>query len=140
MTDWKDTFLCALLGCGTADLSLLDDCDVDMYDVVEECRDRYEDMEINNVVRTIFDMGIQAIETICNEKIAELKGRGNLSPVESVELEELLQLSPWRDVKSYHNFLDTSVWIDQNGEIYRELLPDALQEFERITGFSIRVN
>ena len=140
MTDWKETVLCVLLDCGSADLSLLDDVDVDLYQIIDECRDEYGDTNINNVMRLIFDQGVFAIQDMLAARIAELKEQEEPPEEDLTELKELGYCDPCKDVRSYHNYLDTSVWFEQNGEKYSQHLPNALEEFERITGFSIRVN
>lgn len=138
MTDWRETALCCLLDCGTADLSLLDNVDVDIYDALEECREEYGDTNINNVVRTIFSCGITAIETELEERIDELDGCEDSADRE--ELEALMKCKPWEDIRSYHNYLDTHVWVENHGELYRKYLPHAIEAFEQITGFSITID
>lgn len=136
MTDWRETALCCLLDCGTADLSLLDDVDVDIYDTLKECREEYGDTNINNIVRVIFDIGTQELQSFVNGRIAELEGQDELSEEEDEELDALRKCEPYDDVRSYHNYLDTSVWFEEHAEIYAKYARPGIEAFEELTGFS----
>lgn len=137
MNDWRETALCALLDCGSDDLSLLDDFTGDIYEVIQDCKQEFgDDMNINNVVRVIFDIGTQELQSFVDGRIAELEGREELSEEEDEELDALRQCEPYEDVRSYHNYLDTSVWIDEHAEIYAKYVRPGIEAFEELTGFS----
>ena len=136
MNDWRETILCCLLDCGTADLSLLDDFTGDLYDVIEDCRQELGDTNINHVVNVIFDIGTQEIQSFVNGRIAELEALGQPTEEEKEELGALRQCDPYNDVRSYHNYLDTSVWFEEHAEIYAKYARPGIEAFEELTGFS----
>lgn len=53
------------------------------------------------------------------------------------ELDALLDMDPYNDIESYHNCLDTHVWLNRHEEDYQIYLGSALDEFENLTGFSL---
>lgn len=143
MYDWRDTVLSCLLDCGTADLSLLDDVDVDIYQVIEECKEEIGSTNINEVMWVIFQKGFAEIQNAIEARIQDLEEYvedGSADDEDREELEQLRELDPYNDFDSYHNYLDTHVWAQQHGEIYRQYLGDALETFEQITGFSITID
>lgn len=143
MYDWRDTVLSCLLDCGTADLSLLDDVDVDIYQVIEECKEEIGSTNINEVMWVIFQKGFAEIQNAIEARIQDLEEYvedGSADDDDREELEQLRELDPYNDFDSYHNYLDTHVWAQQHGEIYRQYLGDALETFEQITGFSITID
>lgn len=143
MYDWKDTLLCSLLDCGTADLSLLDDVDVDIGEIIDECRDECGDTNINTVMWVIFQKGFGQIQNAIEARIQVLEEYvedGSADDEDREELEQLRELDPYEDFDSYHNYLDTNVWAQKHGEIYRQYLGDALEAFEEITGFYITID
>lgn len=143
MNDWRETVLCALLDCGTADLSLLDDVDVDIYQVIEECKEEFGSTNINYVMWVIFQKGFAEIQNVIEAHIQDLEEYvedGSADDEDREELEQLRELDPYEDFDSYHNYLDTNVWAQKHGEIYRQYLGDALEAFEKITGFYITID
>lgn len=48
-------------------------------------------------------------------------------------------LDPFEDIQSFHNFIDTYIWIDADDkiEIYKKYVKEALDQFEEMTGFEI---
>ena len=143
MNDWRETVLCALLDCGTADLSLLDDVDVDICQVIEESKFEFGDTNINTVMRVIFQEGFGQIQNALEKRIRELDDyieEGSADDEDREELEQLRELDPYEDFVSYHNYLDTHVWAQKHGEIYRQYLGQALEAFEEITGFYITID
>lgn len=143
MYDWRDTVLSCLLDCGTADLSLLDDVDVDIYQVIEECKEEIGSTNINEVMWVIFQKGFAEIQNAIEARIQDLEEYvedGSADDDDREELEQLRELDPYNDFDSYHNYLDTHVWAQEHGEIYRQYLGDALETFEQITGFSITID
>lgn len=134
---FKDDLLVSILDCGYADLSLLEHCEYDMYDIVDECKQSFDgNMNINNIVRIMFDFGLRDIESEIRERILELEAdeRNN---EEQEELDKLIELDVYDDIESFHNYLDTSIWIAKNKEVYIEYLQESLDRFYENTGFEI---
>lgn len=137
MSDFKDDLLTELLGCGYADLSVLEDCQYDMYDVIEYCKDACLDLTLNNLAWSMFQIGRADIMRAIEERIDELESQEELSDDEQEELDALDGLDPYEDIKSFHNYLDTSVWFSKNGDVYRQYIKEAIEEFGDNTGYSI---
>ena len=141
--NWKEDFLCYVMDCGYADLSLLDDCGYDISEVIEDCKTTFGDLHINNVLYTLFQIGIsREVEQRLNDRICQLEAISNereLDKEEENELESLRQLDPQSDIDSFRNCLDTHVWIEdeEKAAIYKEYIPEALDDFEFMTGFQI---
>ena len=141
MMSAKDSLLLTLLGCGTLDLEMLEDIHYDFDDVI----DRLDGLSIqeagfNGLMRAVVDVGIIHIQEALEEKLAELHGyrdEGVMTEGDKRELQALEQLDPDRDIRSYHNCLDTSVWFEQNGSAYRRYLSEAIDSFEENTGLYI---
>lgn len=141
MMSAKDSLLLTLLGCGTLDLEMLEDIHYDFDDVI----DRLDGLSIqeagfNGLMRAVVDVGIIHIQEALEEKLAELHGyrdEGVMTEGDKQELQALEQLDPDRDIHSYHNYLDTSVWFEKNGSAYRRYLTEAIDSFEENTGLYI---
>ena len=141
MMSAKDSLLLTLLGCGTLDLEMLEDIHYDFDDVI----DRLDGLSIqeagfNGLMRAVVDVGIIHIQEALEEKLAELHGyrdEGVMTEGDTQELQAMEQLDPDRDIRSYHNCLDTSVWFEQNGSAYRRYLSEAIDSFEENTGLYI---
>lgn len=137
MTDWKYNLLTELLGCGYADLSVLDDCKYDMCDVIEYCKDADLDVTLNSLAWSMFQIGLDDINRAIDERVDELDVKDDLSEEEQEELNALEHLDAHEDTESFHNFIDTSIWFHKNGDVYREYMSKALDEFEENTGYAI---
>lgn len=140
---FKDDLLVELLGCGYADLSVLEECRYDFSDIIEECYMVYGKLELNALAKIMFDIGISEIENyICHriEKIEdEVEEEHMLSEELRKELYALRELDPHEDIESFHNFLDTSIWVNKHHRTYKRYLGLALDEFENNTGYCIQV-
>ena len=123
MNDNLRNLLAVLLNCGYADLTTLEDCQYDFGDLVENCQFNFGKVELNALVRTMFDLGIQEIVDIIKERKQDTE--------DEEERAALDKLDPYEDIQSFHNYLD------KNNNIYKKYLSDALDTFEEKTGFSI---
>lgn len=146
MTDYRDALLSEILNCGYLDLCVLEDCKYDYSDLIENCKFSFGEINLNNLARTMFDMGIGEIEDSIQARIEELKRE--LSYYEEdyfdKEIEEmrdvlktLTKLSPFEDIESCHNYLDTSIYFINNSEIYNSYCQEELKTFTDNTGFTI---
>lgn len=147
MITGREDFLMTLLNCGSLDLKLIDDvgydwCDILGADVAEgllACKMR-KISGINYIMRQVVEYGIDQLETAVNDRICELEAIPNereLDDSEEKELADLRTLIPSEDIGGYYNCIDTHIWFDKNGEIYRKYLSDALDSFADGTGFEI---
>lgn len=142
MSDWREDLLTSILDCGYGDLYLLEDCQYDIGEIVEDCIATFGGLKINNLVRIMFDYGLRDIETARDDRICELEAIPNereLDEDEEDELATLRTLEPFEDMQSFHNFIDTHIWIDAKEKVpaYTKYLKEALDHFCEMTGFEI---
>lgn len=137
MSDFKEVLLTELLDCGYADLSVLEDCKYDFYDVIDYCKNAYFNLTLNNLAYSMFQIGIADIRRAVEKRIDELESKDELTDEEHEELIAIFALTPDIDIESFHNYLDTSVWFRNNGEVYRQYFKEAIDEFADNTGYSI---
>lgn len=135
----RESLLTAILDCGTADLSLLDDVQYDWGDIFKRLEDDAHDL--NSVMREVFQVGYEDIQVavddrICELEAIELNGR-ELDDDEADELALLRELDASEDFDSFHNYLDTHVWCRNHADTYKKYMTEALEEFEENTGFCI---
>ena len=138
---FKDDLLVELLGCGYADLSVLEDCKYDFSDIIEECYSVFGKLELNALARIMFEFGIREIGEAIDKRIDELanyvEDEDELSEELREELNALRDLYVYEDIQSFHNYLDTSIWICNHNDVYEKYLGEALDMFEENTGYCI---
>jgi len=139
-----EELLRTVLDCGYADLELLKAVKYDWNAVREhvvwngEQKDGYL---FNSLMRGVVDLGIEHIAEAVNDRICELEAihlnSRELDKDEGQELKDLNFLRPKRDIQGFFNYLDTSVWFKENGEIYQKYVPEAIESFEHNTGLEL---
>lgn len=136
-----ESLLCEMLSCGSLDLKMLDDVGYDWGKILDQADWPRDDIDFNILMRGVIDLGIIEIRDAVGDRIAELEiialNERDLDGDEEEELLELRNLDPDNDIESYHNCLDTRVWFEDNGDIYRKYLSKALDKFADNTGFEI---
>lgn len=141
MISSRDDLLMNLLGCGSLDLGVVDKVGYDFCDVLERLDGlSIQDVGFNGLMRAVVEFGIIEIREWLDERIKELEGywlARTLGDGEEEEMEKLKMLNPDEDIQSFHNFLDTHVWFERNGHIYRRYLREAIADFEEGTGLHI---
>lgn len=132
------SLLCEMLSCGTMDLELLDRIGYDWDEVLEQAEWPSVELDFNVLMRAVVGLGILDIREALDDRTEELcwgRDHGSLTDEDAEELRALEQLNPDDDIQSFHNYLDTHVWFEHNGPIYRRYLPEALDAFEENVGF-----
>lgn len=147
MVSSREDFLMNLLNCGVLDLKLIDDVGYDWCDILdgetlgEMLSDGSRQREtLNYIMRCVVEFGIDQLTTAVADRICELEAipdERELDVDEEEELEALRTLNPEEDIESYHNFIDTHVWFENNADVYRTYLQEALDDFTEGTGFEI---
>lgn len=135
--------LVGLLDCGSVDLCVIENCQYDIDDIKEVLKDCGMEINLNNLAWAMFDVGKREITDWVENRKAELEdildSEDNAESFEELkeELDALKELSPYDDIESYHNYLDTHVYIRKHEDIYRKYCQEPLDMFEENTGFGL---
>ena len=138
MYSTAERWLCAIMDCGYADISVLDGCEYDPDMVISRVQDEGDDFRLCDIVHTIFDIGRYDLRDDIEKRIDEIVDEyDGENYKQDDEYNALLQLDPFDDIGEFHNYLDTNVWFERNAEIYEKYLKEACLKFEMNTGFQL---
>ena len=155
----RESVLIKLLDCGTADLSVLDDIEYDLDNIIDECLGD-NDVSLHGILRRVF---YQAAGDLCcrfDDKTDEIResiikaldeekdfvANGHMTQedleecpehkqlVKDLELLDNNLLHPDVDMQFYLNYLDTHVSV-KHIDFYRRYMEDEVEEVERNMGF-----
>ena len=136
MISSRDDFLISILNC-----RLIDDVGYNWCDILDsETLGKMLSGTLNYLMRRVVEFGIEQITTAVDDRICELEANSNeweLDADEEEELSALRALNPEEDIDSYHNFVDTHVWFENNADVYHTYMQEALDNFAEGTGFEI---
>lgn len=137
-----ESLLCSMLDCGSLDLSILEDTEYDLGDIVEELQAEGVKPTLNQITAEIFRKGQQELTEKLEDAIENLKLEmeeydENTEAYEELQkkLDDFDSLDPEEDIDWFCNCLDTSVWFSNNEEIYRKYLADEIENVENNMGF-----
>lgn len=140
-----EDILMVLLECGSLDLRILDDVGYDLGDIVEELSADGIKPTLNAITDEIFRRGqcelVAAVEDAIEERKDQQDDTDDTGEGEAEydrlqeEIDELESLSPEEDMEWFCNCLDTSCWFNNNEEIYRKYIPEAISNIEDNMGF-----
>ena len=135
-----ETLLCALLDCGTLDLSMLKDTDpYYLCDAIDRLKDEGAEISLNGIFNEMFYHAAGVLNDALETRIGDLEAYKDADSIDDDELEELQALrtiNPEDDVTWYLNCLDTHIYIcSDKEEIYCEYLGGQVEELERLMGF-----
>ncbi len=144
----RDDILQCLLHCGSLDLSVLDDVEYDLCEIIEEMQFSGLPISLNAITHEVFRQGQRELEDAINDAIEEREqelfdmddiGDTETSEYNEIqeEINELKTLNPEEDMAWYCNCLDTSCWFRNNRDIYINLLPREIEQIEYNMGFSL---
>ena len=71
----RNDLIRAILNCGVDDLSMLDDSEADMFEIVEHMRSEGLELTLNEIMGEVFREGIHRLNVVTVEG---LLGKGNL--------------------------------------------------------------
>lgn len=130
-----ESWLIGFLKCGVLDIEMLDDCTYTVEEVLDRCENEYGTHDINLVMTTIMEMGMDDLSDAIKERIVELELDNTAESGE--ELLALKSLDPHNDIVGWFNCLDTHITLEVKVEIYQKYLSDAIESFENNTGFTL---
>ena len=142
MDDFKTAWLCALLDCDEADLCVLERCEYDFSRLVEKCGNTYGDVNINELIRTIIDTGLDEMWAALTRRGTRLESKQKvnketMSAKQQEELADLKNLYPLNDIWAECDGARTQVWFQSNIEEYQRYAEPEVALFEKHTGFQI---
>ena len=140
--DNYERILMTVFDCSYADLELIANVRTDIIaDCIESIKEElnWKYIDINTFMREVFDYKRAELHYIIDERKEELllKEPMGLSEDELQELKDLSSLNPFDDINSFHNFADTSVYFANHEREYKKYFADAIESFEKDTGFAI---
>lgn len=144
----RNDLIRAILDCGIDDLSMLDNAEADMFEIVDHMKFEGMELSLNNIMAEVFKEGIYRLGQAVRELRADLEKErkaGQMSDESADQWEKLnrYRLNPEEDFRYYVNCRDTSLWFytdhkEEKQEIYEELFREELQALVDYTGFDIK--
>lgn len=138
----REELLCAILGCGFADLKMIDDCRYDLAQIYNDLKESYKDVSLNTVIDEIFRLGVSELEEKVLSQKEDTKSRlesvakgSRLERLLNEQMEEIKCLCPKDDVVWHTNFLDSDIRFCKNESVYRKYFPGEISEIEDDMGF-----
>jgi hypothetical protein len=139
----RNDLMRAVLDCGVDDLSILDESEADMFEVVRQMRLEGMEITLKGIMAEIFREGIfrmsEAVREV-RERLESEEKEGNLTEAGYEQLEAIRQydLNPQSDFTYYLNSLDTHLNCDSGKKgIYEEMFEQEMQNLMDYTGFNI---
>jgi len=144
----RNDLIRAILDCGIDDLSMLDDAEADMFEIVDKMKSKGMELSLNNIMTEVIKEGIHRLGQAVKELRADLKKEkkaGQMSDESADQWEKLnrYRLNPEEDFRYYVNCLDTNLYFytdnkAEKQEIYKELFAEELKALVDYTGFDIQ--
>ena len=138
----REELLCAILGCGFADLKMIDDCRYDLAQIYNNLKEGYKDVSLNTVIDEIFRLGVLELEQMVSILKEDTKIRLNrvskgskIKRLLNEKMDEIKSLCPKEDVVWHTNFLDSDIIFCKNESLYRKYFPGEISEIEDDMGF-----
>ena len=138
----REELLCGILGCGFADLKMIDDCKYDLAQIYNDLKESYKDVSLNTVIDGIFRLGVSELEEkVLSQKedteirLASAVKGSKLERLLNEQMEEIKSLCPKDDVVWYTNFLDSDIRFCKNECLYRKHFAVEISGIESNMGF-----
>lgn len=133
----REELLCAILGCGFADLKMIDDCRYDLAQIYNDLKEFRKDVSLNTVIDEIFRLGVLELEEMVSILKEDTKSRlesvvkgSRIERLLNEQMEEIKCLCPKDDVVWHTNFLDSDIRFCKNESLYRKYFPGEISEIE----------
>lgn len=135
-----EEWLCEIMGCGIADIHMLDDVKFDIARVLRNAKNMgYDDpFELNTVLASAVDLAKSELQVEIDKRLHRIMNeKGYDDAKRDPDYIELSSLDPYEDIGEWHNYLDTNVYFEKNEELYRKHLYDECIIFESMTGLPL---
>lgn len=139
----RDLLLSELLGCGTADLGIIDDCEYDISEVLEMVESFgyvAEKVDLGAIAFAITQIAKGNAQKVLDEKIEEFKDEleelleeseenENSAKIENLHsiIADLESLNPYEDFELWFNYLDTHISCIENTDIYQSYMENEIE-------------
>lgn len=138
----REELLCGILGCGFADLRMIDDCKYDLAEIYSDLKENHRYVSLNTVIDAIFRLGVSELEEKVLSQKEDTKSRlesvvkgSRLERLLNEQMEEIKCLCPKDDVVWYTNFLDSDIGFCKNESLYRKHFAIEISGIEENMGF-----
>ena len=153
---FKDDILQTLFGGGILDYEMLEKCNYDFKDILNDIKGftTIDEMDFNDILQGAIDLYRSNLENAIENKKAEMEeklkklenrldyvayGKTDLMEIEvaRADLEKIEKLYPFDDIEYNTNYLDTQIWVadDEIKAIYKEFLSKEVDEENEKIGF-----
>jgi hypothetical protein len=147
MENYKmEDLLRIMLECGFGDLQILDGCEIPFEEVVDHARELGDVIDLNTLTYAMFDLALGEVQDSIDNQLEEYEEdmEANPSDYEGKEYDELKELIDQQtgldireDVETFHNFIDTHAYLNNNDDLYRIHFTQSIDKFEELTGFEL---
>lgn len=153
MLTTQECVMTKILDCGTADLSLLDDINYDLDDIIDNLMEN-NCLSLNGIFQEVFIKGAEELqeefknqkEDIKAEILYKIEENETENLTETEEHKELISdlallesgdLQPENDLEFYLNYQDTHVFM-KHIEFYRRYMENTVDDIEYKMGWSFK--
>ena len=153
MLTTQECVMTKILDCGTADLSLLDDINYDLDDIIDSLMEN-NCLSLNGIFQEVFIKGAEELqeefknqkEDIKAEILYKIEENETENLTETEEHKELISdlallesgdLQPENDLEFYLNYQDTHVFM-KHIEFYRRYMENTVDDIEYKIGWSFK--
>ncbi len=146
MTYNQERYMVAMLECGTEDVSLLDDVNFDIWDIVQALLDEGIKPTLEAVLNEAFNMALDNVyedwETLVADTETELERIGDERKLAweecSDRLIDLKSLDPRHDIHFVFNYLASGIEYEDSDkeELYHQYLQESLDQASQDFGWS----
>ena len=142
----RDDVLVALLDCGNLDLSILDNVEYDLCEIIYDLRHEGIRPTLALIMGEVFLKGVSDMKGYIDEMIVSTRGESKDAMLDgdhetasrcARKLAALHKLDPEEDIAWDFNYIGTDIGFVKNEEVYRQYLPDAIKAVEDGIGFSL---
>lgn len=144
----QELLLCELLECGTADLIVINGCEYDISDIINEAKGFGEKVTLASIVNAISNLAKNEICSVINDKLDEISSEivrldnddsEIINQLNEIEV-KLKSLNQFDDFELWFNFLDTHVSLVSNEDIYKFYLKDEMEKIFEDSGLTLLTN
>lgn len=138
MLTQQECILTKLLDCGSADLSLLEDIQYDLDEILEDLVDN-GCLSFRDLLTQVFNRGLDDLKDVYDNFLSDLQREYSDCPDEELRMQinELGTVDVENDFTWFLNYLDTHVFLN-NYDVYVKYFKDEIDSIENNMGFEFK--